>query len=78
MKSFNGYGMFDNILDPNLRTYNRIATYLNVKERHGNPVGRNYLKQFKRREQIEIANMMIDMNRVGFEQFRRDFMRSAA
>ncbi len=78
MKNFNGYGTFDYIMDPNLRTYNRVNTYLNVKDRHGKDVGRNYLKQFKRNDILEIHSMMLDINRVGFEQYRRNFMRNAA
>jgi hypothetical protein len=78
LKNFNGYALFDNIRDTNLRTYNRINVYLNVKERHGPDVGRSYLKQFKKNEMLEIYSMMSEMHRVGFEQFRRDFMRNAA
>lgn len=77
MKNFNGYGLFMDIRDPNLRTYNRVNVYLNVKDRHGNEVGRNYLKQFKKNELLEIFSMMAEMRRTGFEQFRRNFMRNA-
>lgn len=78
MKNFNGYGLFDDIRDVNLRTYNRINVYLNVKERHGPEVGQNYLKQFKKNELLSIFSMMAEMHRTGYEQFRRDFMRTAA
>lgn len=76
MKNFNGYALFDHVRDPNLRTYNRINVYLNVKERHGQEVGRNYLRQFDRNEQWAILTMLADIYRVGYEQFRRNMMRN--
>lgn len=75
MKNFNGYALFDHIRNPTLRTYNRINVYLNVKERHGIEVGRNYLKQFKRNEQMSIFSMLRQIEDVGYEQFRRNIMR---
>jgi hypothetical protein len=75
LKNFNGYAVFDYVKNPTLRTYNRINVYLNVKERHGNDVGKNYLKQFNRNEQLEIFSMLRQMAEIGYEQFRRNLIR---
>lgn len=75
MRSFNGYGLFSDIRDSNIRSYNRINTYLNIKDRHGKIVARKYLKRFNRDDQNAIAIMMRDINKTGYEQYRRDFIR---
>lgn len=75
MKNFNGYALFDHIRHPKIRTYNRVNVYMNVRDRHGIEVGRNYLNQFKRREQFEIFEMLKEINQIGYEQYRRDIMR---
>ena len=75
MSNFNGYSFFEDVKNPKLRTYNRINVYLNIKERHGKEVGRKYLKKFNKKEQFDILRMMSDIKFVGFEQYRRDFMR---
>ncbi len=76
MKNFNGYGLFYNIRNKDLRTYNRINVYLNVRERHGNEVAKNYLKKFNRKEQWYIYAMLNEMKQVGYEQYRRDVLRA--
>lgn len=73
--NFNGYDLFHHIRNAQLRTYNRINTYLNIKERHGSAVGISYLKKFNKDEKASIFKMMLDMGNTGFEQYRRDFMR---
>lgn len=76
MNNFNGYDMFNHIRNPFLRTWNRINTYLNIKERHGKVVAHNYLKKFDRNNQLSIFTMMKNINEVGYEQYRRDFIRA--
>lgn len=76
MKSFNGYGLFYDVRNYQLRTYNRINVFLNVRDRHGVHVARNYLKKFSRKEQISILNMMKDITATGYEQYRRDIFRA--
>ncbi len=73
--NFNGYELFFHIKNPNLRTYNRINTYLNVVERHGKEVGRKYLKKFSKNDKLAIFSMLKDMYEEGFEQYRRNFIR---
>lgn len=75
MKNFNGYGLFYDVRNTTIRTFNRINVFLNVKERHGHHVAHNYLKKFRRHDQISIFNMMKEINRVGYEQFKRNVMR---
>lgn len=76
MKNFNGYDLFHSIRNPALRTYNRVNTYLTIREQHGTVVGRNYLKKFNPAAQEHIFKMMQKINQIGFEQYRRDFMRT--
>lgn len=73
--NFNGYELFNHIKNTNLRTYNRVNTYLSIVDRHGKEVGKKYLKKFERNEQLSILSMMGSINREGYEQFRRDFIR---
>ena len=74
--NFNGYGLFNDIRDDDLRTYNRINVFLNIRDRHGPVVSHGYLRKFSRMDQISIFKMMSQIRIVGFEQFRRNFLRT--
>lgn len=74
--NFNGYELFNHIKNTSLRTYNRVNTYINVKDRHGPEVGRKYLKKMDKKSQWDVLKMMAEINLVGYVQFRRDFMRA--
>ena len=76
MKSFNGYGLFYDVKNSNLRTYNRINVFLNVRDRHGVHVARNYLRKFNRNEQIAIFKAMSEITVTGYEQYRRNLIRA--
>lgn len=76
MKNFNGYGLFYDIKNEPLRTYNRINVYLNIRERHGDYVAHNYLRKFNRPEQVSIFKTMKRIKDIGYEQYRRDFIRA--
>jgi hypothetical protein len=73
--NFNGYELFNHIKNPALRTYNRVNTYINVKDRHGPEVGRKYLKKLDKNSQWAVLTMMAEIADIGYEQYRRNFMR---
>lgn len=73
--NFNGYELFHHVKNTPLRNYNRVNTYLNVVDRHGKEVGQKYLKKFNRNDQWAILTMMAEIYKIGYEQFRRNFMR---
>lgn len=75
---FNGYGLFKDVVNPTLRTWNRINVYLNIKENHGRVVGINYLKRFHRNDQLAIATMMKSIYEIGYAQVRRNISRTGA
>lgn len=74
--NFNGYSLFNEIRNPTLRSYNRANTYMNIKDRHGPEVGKRYLKKFGRNDILGIYSIMAAIHRDGFEQTRRNFMRT--
>lgn len=69
------YGTFNDVRNYKLRAWNRINTYLNIKDKFGSYVAKNYLKKFKRSEQINIFIIMKRINEEGFENVRRQFIR---
>lgn len=73
--NFNGYGLFNDIRDDQLRTYNRINVFLNIRDRHGPHVSHGYLRKFSRPDQINIFKMMSQIKITGYEQFRRNLIR---
>lgn len=73
--NFNGYELFHHIKNIPLRDYNRVNTYLNVIDRHGKEVGQKYLKKFNKKDQWAILIMMAQIADIGYEQYRRNFMR---
>lgn len=76
--NFNGYSLFNDIRNPILRSYNRANTYMNIKERHGSEVGKKYLKKFDRNNQLGIFSIMRVIHRDGFEQTRRNLIRTGS
>ena len=74
--NFNGYSLFNEIRNPTLRSYNRANTYMNIKDRHGPEVGKRYLKKFGKTDLLSIYSIMVTIARDGFEQTRRNFMRT--
>jgi hypothetical protein len=75
-KNFNGYEFFNEVRNPNLRSYNRVNTFLNIRERHGPVIAHRYLEKFDRASKISMFKMVSDMATVGFENYRRSFMRT--
>ena len=78
MSNFNGYSLFNEIRNVTLRAYNRANTYINIKERHGPVVGMRYLKKLDRANKIEVYKVMQAVHRQGFEQTRRNILRTGA
>jgi len=76
--TFNGYGLFKDILNPTLRSWNRINVFLNIRQNHGSVVAKNYLKKFHRNEQLAIYTMMNRIHQDGYEQVRRNISRTGA
>lgn len=70
------YGNFTHVHNPILRTWNILNTYLNIIERFGKEVGKNYLRQFKKRQLINIHSMMNKINNEGYENVRRTYIRT--
>ena len=74
--NFNGYSLFNEVRKPVLQAYNRANTYMNIKERHGSEVGKRYLKKFDRAGKIAIYSIMSQINEIGYEQARRNLIRT--
>lgn len=75
MNEYLGYPLFNKVRKPNLRTFNRVNTFLNIKDRHGSVPANRYLQKIDREGQIDIYKMMKQVNEIGFEQVRRDLNR---
>ena len=71
------YSTFDEIRDPNLRTWNRLNAMFNMKEVFGeqSQMALNYLKKFTQQDRILLAKMAININQNGYENTRREIMR---
>lgn len=75
MNEYLGYPLFNKVRKINLRTFNRVNMFLNIKERHGSVLANRYLTKLDRSGQIEVYHMMKRVNEIGFEQVRRDLNR---
>lgn len=75
MNEYLGYPLFNKLRKRNLRTFNRVNVFLNIKERHGSVLANRYLTKIDRDGQIDIYKMMKRINKDGFEQVRRDLNR---
>ncbi len=73
--TFNGYGLFNDVLNPTLKTWNQANVFMNVRQNHGPEVGMSYLRKLKRKDQVALHQLMSHIQAHGYEQTRRDIMR---
>jgi regulation of enolase protein 1 (concanavalin A-like superfamily) len=75
-EEFNGYPLFQDVLSPVLRTWNRVNVVFNMKEFLKNDrMARNYVAQFPRIDQVAIGLMCMKIQKDGYENTRREIMR---
>lgn len=72
---YNGLPLFNNVLNKELRAWNRLNIIFNVKEMLNNDRAQEYATQFKGPDLVEIGKMAIRIKRNGYENTRREIMR---
>lgn len=73
---FIGYSLFEDIMNPSLRAWNRANTVYNIKERHGNAVAHKYVSKFDKMDMFAIFTIMATVERNGYENVRRDIFKA--
>ncbi len=70
------FPLYHDVLNPTLRTWNRVNTLFNIKELvKNNSVAVEYMKQLDRNEQLAVWTMCLQIIRNGYENTRRDIMK---
>ena len=68
---------FDEVLNPTLRTWNRVNIIFNIKEMFKNNVlAVKYMESFSKADQIAIGLMCAKITKFGFENTRREIIRN--
>jgi len=68
--------MFNDVLNPQLRAWNRLNIIFNIKELlKNNPMSVEYASQFKKNDLIELGRMAIRVTKNGYENTRREIIR---
>lgn len=72
---FMGYSLFEDILNPSIRAWNRVNTIYNIKERHGNVVASRYAAKFNKNDLFAVYTIMAIIKKNGYENVRREVFR---
>lgn len=72
---FMGYSLFEDILNPSIRAWNRANTVYNIKERHGSVVASKYVSKFDKHAMFAIFTVMATVERNGYENVRRQIFK---
>lgn len=72
MDNFKGYGLFNDVEDKVLRTWNRCQTFLNIKEQHGEELAKEYLNKFDPLEQLFMMATFTSISMKGMESVRME------
>lgn len=71
------FPLYHDVLNPTLRTWNRVNTLFNIKELvKNNSVAVEYMKQLERNDQLAVWTMCLYIIRNGYETTRREIMRN--
>lgn len=70
----NDLNNFNEVKDPTLRAYNRLAVAFNILNDVGSVESQEYLSQFSKVDIASIAAVATEMKRVGLEQFKKNFI----
>ncbi len=73
---FFGFSLFNDVLNPSIRAWNRANTIYNIKERHGNSVATKYVKLLPKSEQLSVYTVMVLVAKEGYENIRREIFRN--
>lgn len=73
---FMGYSLFEEILNPSIKAWNRANTVYNIKERHGNVVASKYVSKFHKLDVLAIYTVMATVERDGYENVRRTIFKA--
>lgn len=71
MAEFKGYDMFDDVENNILRAWNRCQTIMNIIEVHGKELSQEYLLQFNKISQLQIAMMFALIKKDGVDAARK-------
>lgn len=72
---FNGYSLFNDIGDKDIRAWNRANAIYNIKERHGKEVATKYTTRFDKPDQTDIFRIMMEVASDGYANVRRRIFR---
>lgn len=72
---FHGYDLFNGVLNPTLKSWNRLNTYFNIKEERGSVVAKRYLEKFSKADLTPIFIQVHSIKERGYEAVRREIMR---
>jgi hypothetical protein len=70
-----GYSNFNDVTDPVLRSWNRLNTLYNIRERFRGDVYQTYRDQFEKDDLISILKMGLRVEVEGYENVRREMMK---
>lgn len=71
------YSAFNEIVDNELRAWNRWNVMLNMDERFGpqSDIRNEYFSQFTEDDKRSLVKVAIKSNRIGYEEYRRELFR---
>lgn len=72
---FMGYSLFEHILNPSIKAWNRANTIYNIKERHGTVVASRYVSKLHKLDMLAVYTIMATVERDGYENVRRQIFR---
>lgn len=76
MNDYKGYSLFNDVMNPVIRAWNRANTVFNIKEQHGSVLATRYAKNFDRNSLLAIFTVFTSIDKRGYEQTRRDIYRN--
>lgn len=71
-----GYSLFKDVVDNNLRAWNRIVTYQNIEDYLDKGTAKTYLSYFKGTELTAIMMMVQYMKQKGVEHVKREMLKA--
>lgn len=74
---FHGYSMFNDVLNPSIRTWNRVNTIYNIKEQHGSVLSSRYAQKLGKTALVQIYALMLGIKEKGYEEVRREIFRKS-
>lgn len=73
--NYKGYSMFNEVVNPVIKAWNRLNTIYNIKEQHGSVLARRYAEQLSKPDLTSVYLLIASVDAKGYEQTRRDIYR---